>query len=114
MIFAQNQPFDGKAGDSRLLCQHISSDLLEDRLRWRIRIELFRVIFVVDIVANSHKLSTIIGTCKKDDGDSKDFGVWDSVGVRRVGFEEEFVDTDGYWADKKGVKLLIVLVPEYC
>ncbi len=99
--YAKHQPFDCKTGDSWLLCEYVSSDLLEDGLCWRIRIELLGVILVIDIVPDSHKFSAVVGTCKKDDGDTEDFGIWDSVGVGGVRFEDEFVDTDGYWTDEE-------------
>jgi len=104
-------PFDSESSDSWLLSKHVPSDTLNDRLGGRLRIKLLRIIFVVDVVANSYELSPIITACQEDDSDPKYLGSGDSFEVRRVSFEDELVHADRNGSDKKRVKLLVMLRP---
>lgn len=104
-------PFDSESRDSWLLSKHVPSDALNDRLGGRLGIKLLRIIFVVDVVANSYELSPVVTACQEDDSDSKYFGSGDPFEVRRVSFEDELVHADGNGSDKKRVKLLVMLRP---
>ena len=104
------KPFDSESGDSWLFSEDVSSDLLENGLGWRISIELLRVIFVVDIVSDSNKLSAVVGTGEEDDGDAEDFSIWDALCVRWVGLEDELVDANWDGADEEGVELLVMFI----
>ena len=108
----KNIPFDGKSSDSRLLSEDVSSDLLEDGFGWRISIELFGIVLIVDIVSNSYELSAVVGAGKEDDGDAEDLSIWNALGVRWVGFEDKLVDADWDGADEEGIKLLVMLIAE--
>jgi hypothetical protein len=110
----QQLPFDGKSSDSWLLSENISPDLLKDGFGWWVGIKLFRVVLVVDIVSNSYELSTIVGTGKEDDGDAENLCVWDALGVRWVGFEDELIDTDWDGADEEGIELLVMFIAGSC
>ena len=110
----KNIPLDRKSSDSRLLREDVSSDLLEDRLGWRISIELFGIVLIVNIVSNSYELSAVVGAGKEDDGDAEDLSIWNALGVRWVGFEDELVDADWDRANEQGIKLLVMLIAGRC
>jgi hypothetical protein len=59
-----NLPFDSETGNSWLLRENIAADLLKDWLGWGIGVELLRVILIVDVVADSNELTTVIGAGK--------------------------------------------------
>ena len=71
-------------------------------------VELFCVVFIVDIVANAYELSSVVGTCEKNDSDAQDFGGWEAGKIGRIGFEDELVDSDWDRADKESVELLVM------
>lgn len=105
-----NVPFNSKAGDSWLLCKNISSDLLKNRLCRGISVELIRIIFIVDIVSDSYELPVVVGTGEKNNGDSKDFSIWDTTGIGWIGLEDELVDTNRDRTDEERVEFLIMLI----
>jgi hypothetical protein len=76
-------------------------------LGWLV-LQLRRVVFVAHIVSDTHKLATIVGTCKQNDGNAQDFGRRKFGNIRGVGLEEKLVDSDRDRADKQVVKFLIV------
>jgi hypothetical protein len=108
---AQYSPFDGEAGHTGLLSEDVASHPLNDRLRGGLSIELLRIVLIVDVVSNSHKLASVVGARKEHDGDAQNVGVGDASSVGGLSFEEELVDSHGDGADEKGVQFLVVLVP---
>ena len=94
-------PFDGKACHTRLLSKHIAPDTLDVGFAWRLSIELLRVIFIIDVVSDTDEFSVVVTAREEDHSDTQDLRVGDALQVRRVGFEDELVDT--YWdgADEK-------------
>lgn len=110
MCCCLNLPLDSETGNSGLLCEDISTDLLEDRLGWWVGIELLRIVLIVDIVSDTNELSAIVGAGKEDDGDTQDLGIWNTAGVWWVGLEDELVYTNGNRTDKEGVEFLIMLI----
>jgi len=103
------EPLDSETSHSRLLCQDVPPDLLDDGLGWRIGNESFIRIFVVDIVTNTDKFAVVISTGQEDDGDTNDFSVGNLGQVGSICFEEELVDADWDWAHEESVKYLIML-----
>lgn len=96
-------PFDSEAGHSWFLGEDVSLHSLNDRLRRWLSVELIRVVLVVDVVSDAHKLAAIVGAGEEDDRNAKNIGVGDASGVGSLGLEDEFVDSDRNGADKKGV-----------
>jgi hypothetical protein len=88
-------PLDREPGHSRLLSKNASPHLLHDRLRRRFVNESLVCVFVVDIVAHTDELTTVVGAGKEDDCDAEDLGTGDTVGVWWIGFEDELVDAYG-------------------
>jgi len=105
-----NLPLDSEAGNSWLLGEDVAADLLEDWLGWGIGVELLRVILVVDIVADSNELATVIGAGEEDDGDTEDLSIRDSGGVWCTGLEDELVDANWDGANEEGIELLVMLI----
>ena len=65
---------------------------------------LFRsrvVVLVVDIVANTDELAIIVRAGKEDDSNANDVGWWNAGSIRSGALEDELVDADWDWADKK-------------
>ncbi len=107
-MFPIDSPFDRESCDSWLFSKHVSPYSLNDRLRRRLGVELFRVVLVVHIVANTNELPPVIAAGKKYDCDSKDFGSGDTFEVRSVRFEDELVDPYWDWTNEEGVEFLIM------
>ena len=84
-------PFDGKPRHSGLLCQDVPLHLLYDWLAWRLCIQCFVCVLVVNIVADADELASIIAAGEEDDGNAQDFGAGQTGEIGRVSFEEEFV-----------------------
>lgn len=105
-----NIPFDSKPSNSRLLCENVSSYAVEIWFRWRVGVELFGVVLIVDVVSYSDEFSIIVGTSEEDDGDAKDLRIGNTFGVWGIGLENELVYTDRYRANEKGVEFLIMLI----
>jgi len=99
-----NLPLDSEAGNSWLLGEDVAADLLEDWLGWGIGVELLRVILVVDIVADSNELATVIGAGEED------LSIRDSGGVWCTGLEDELVDANWDGANEEGIELLVMLI----
>lgn len=96
-------PFDSETGHTWLLCEDVSLYSLNDRLRRWLSVELIRVVLVVDVVSDAHKLAAIVGAGQEDDRHAKDISVGDASGVGSLGLEDEFVDSDRNGTDKKRV-----------
>mgnify|MGYP004190036849 CR=1 FL=1 len=105
-----NIPLDSKSGDSRLLCENVTADLLKNWLGWGVGIELLRIIFIVDVVSDTNKLSAIVGAGKEDNGDTKNFGIWNATGIGWVGLEKELVYANWNGTNEEGVEFLVVLI----
>jgi hypothetical protein len=105
-----NQPFDGESRNPRLLCQDITTNPLDDGLRGRLSAQLLRVVFVVDIVANSDELAAIVGAGKENHGNTEDVGIGNTLSIRGVRLEGELAHADGNRADEERVEFLVVLV----
>ena len=103
-------PLDGKPGHTRLLCQDIASYALNNGLGRRLRVELLRVVLVVDVVSHSNKLATVVCTCQEDDSHTKDVGIGDARRAGGLGLEDKLVDANGNRPDEEGVELLVVLI----
>jgi hypothetical protein len=101
-------PLDGEAGHTGLLSEDIAANALNDGLGWRLRSQLLGVVLVVDIVANTDELTTVIAAGQEDDSDTQDFGGGDALQVGRIGLEDEFVHTDGDGADQEGIEFLVI------
>ena len=107
-------PFDSESCYTGLLCQYVPSHAVDVWLgRW-FSIELFRVVFVVDIVTNSDELSTIVAACKKNDCDTEDLRRRDASEVWGIGFEYELIHSNGNGPDEKGIELLVMLRSTGC
>ena len=102
-------PLNRKPSDSWLLSKDISSDSLNDGLSWGLGIQLVRIVFVVDVVADSDELPSVVAASQKDDSDAEDFGSWYPFEVWRVGFEDELVHAYRDGSHEERVKLLIML-----
>jgi len=83
--------------------------MLDDGFRGRLRVQLFGVVLIVNIVANADKFSIIVAACKEDDGNTEDFGSRDALQIGWVGLEDEFVHAYRDGAHEERVELLIVL-----
>ena len=94
-------PLDSKPGDPRLLSKDVPPDTLELDLLGGIRVHLFVVILVVDIVADTDELPGIVGTDEKDDGGAEDFGGGDTGRIWRVRDKLELVYADGNRPDEQ-------------
>ncbi len=101
-------PLDCKSCNSGLLGQHIPPHPLHDRFDGRLGVQLVRVVLVVDIVTHTHEFPPVVTAGQQYDCDAQDFGCRDAFQVGGVGFEDEFVDADGNWADEEGVEFLIM------
>lgn len=101
-------PLDSKSSHARLLCKDVPPHAVDVWLGGRLCIELFRVVFIVDVVANSDKLSAIVATCEEDDCDTENLGCGDAAEIGWVGFEYELVYADGDWPDEEGIELLVM------
>lgn len=84
--------------------------MVDLRLGRRVGVELVRVVFVVDIVANAHKLAAVVRARQQNDRHAQNLGIGDALDIWRVGLENKLVDADGDGADKQRVELLVVLV----
>ena len=84
-------PFDSESSDTRLLGEHVSPHAVNVWFGGGFSIELFGVVFVVDVVADSDEFSAIVAACEEDDGDAQDLGCRDASEVWGVGFEYELV-----------------------
>lgn len=105
-------PLDVEPGDTGLFGQHAALDSVGEDLCRGLGIQLLRVVFVVDVVANTDKFSAVVGACEENDGDAEDVGVGDLGAVWGIGLEEELVDADGDRPDKERFELLIILVAD--
>jgi hypothetical protein len=104
-----NIPLDSEAGHTGLLGQDIAADALNDGLGWGLCGQLLGVVLVVDIVADTDELTTIVATGQEDDSDTQDLGGGDTLQIGGVGLKDELIHADRDWADKEGVEFLIVL-----
>ena len=102
-------PFDGKSSHTRLFCQHVPPHAVDVWLGRGLRIELLRVVLVVDVIANSDELSAIVAACEENDSDAENLGGRDASEVWGVGFEYELVHTDRNGPDKERIELLVML-----
>ena len=102
-------PLDSESGHTRLLCKHVPPHAVNVWLRGGFSVELFGVVFIVDVVANPDKLSAIVAACEEDDGDAENLGCRDASEVWGVGFEYEFVHADGDGPDEERIELLVML-----
>ena len=102
-------PFDSKPSDTGFLCKHVPPHAVNVWLGRGLRIELFRVVFVVDIVAHSDEFSAIVATCEEDDSDAENLGCRDPSEVWGISFKYELVDADGNRTDEERIKLLVML-----
>ena len=107
-------PLNGESSHSGLLSQDVSLHALNDRLGGGLSVQLFGVIFVVDIVADANEFTSIVSAGQKNDSDAEDFSVGNARGIRSVGLKDEFVDADRDRADEKGVEFLVVLIAGKC
>lgn len=114
MIKKKYLPLDGETSHTGLLGKDITLHSLDDGLGRGLCVELLRVVLVVDIVSNPNKLASVVGAGQEHDRDTQNIGVGDASSVGSLSLEEEFVDSDGDWADEKGVELLVILVPVTC
>jgi len=80
-------PFDGKAGDTRLLSQNAPPDLLDDGLSWRLERESLICVLVVHIVADAHKLAVLIAAAEKNDSHANDLAIGDAREIWRTSTE---------------------------
>lgn len=92
-------PLDGEAGYARLLSKDVSLNSVDNGLCRGLGVELLRIVLIVDIVANTHKLTTIVGTCQENDSNAQNVCFGDAGRVGGVRFEDELVDTDRDGAD---------------
>lgn len=77
----------------------------------RIRIQLFGVVLIVDVVAHANELAVVVRAGQKDDRNTQNFGIGNTGCVGWVGLEDELVDANGNGAYEERVEFLIVLVP---
>lgn len=94
-------PFDRKSRHSRFFGQNAPSYLLDDGLCWRICVESFIGIFVVDIVPNANEFAVVVRAGEQDDSDAHDLRVRNLGKVGCICFEQEFVDTNWDRSDEK-------------
>ena len=102
-------PFDSKSGHTRFLCQDVPPHTVDIWLGGGLSIELFRVVFIVDVVANSNELSAIVAACEEDDSNAENLGCRNASEIWGVGFEYEFVHADGDGPDEERIELLVML-----
>ena len=102
-------PFDSKSSDTRFLREHVSPYAVDVWLCGRFSIELFGVVFIVDVIANSDELSAIVATCEEYDSDAENLGCRDPSEVWGIGFEYELVHADGNGPNEQRIKLLVML-----
>lgn len=103
-------PLDGKSRDSWLLSQNVAADLLNDGLWGRIINELLALVLVVDVVANAHKFATVVGARQQYHRDAQKLVDRDALCVRRLGLEDELIDTNRDGANEEGVEFLVVII----
>lgn len=60
LICGYNLPLDGEPGNTWLIGQDVSANLLDDRLGRRIGIQLFCLVLIVDVVSNSNELAAVV------------------------------------------------------
>ena len=102
-------PFDGKSSHTRLLRQYVSPHAVDVWLGWGLGIQLFRIVFVVDVVANSDELPAIVAACEENDCDAEYFGCRDASEIGGISFEYELVYTDGNGPNEERIELLVML-----
>lgn len=102
-------PFNSKSSYTGLLCKHVPPHAVDVWFGGGFSVELFRVVFIVDVVANSDELSAIIAACEEDDCNTEDFGCRDAPEVWGIGFEYELVHADGDGPNEEGIELLVML-----
>ena len=102
-------PFDSKSCHTRLLCKHVPPHAVDVWFGWGLSVELFRVVLIVDVVANSDELSAVVAACEEDDCDAEDLGCRDASEVRRICFEYKLVHADGDGPNEEGIELLVML-----
>lgn len=107
-------PLDCKSGNTGLLCQHVSLHTLDNGLGRGLSGQFLRVIFIVDIVADTDELASVVGAGQENHSDTDNFGIGNARDVRGIGRENELVDADGDGADEKRVEFLVVLIAEKC
>ena len=107
-------PLNGESSHSGLLGQDVSLHTLNDRLGGGLSVQLFGVIFVVDIVTDANEFTSIVGAGQKNDSDTEDFSVGNARGIRSVSLKDKFVDADRDRADEKRVEFLVVLIAGKC
>ena len=93
-------PFDSKACDTRFFSEHVATDTLDINFGRGLGIHLFRVIFVVDVVSNANEFPIVVAARQEDHSNAQNLGIRDTLQVRRVGFEYEFVDSHRYGTDE--------------
>lgn len=103
-------PLDGESGDTGLLREDVALHALDDGLGRGLRVELLRVVLIVDVVSHSHKLAAVVGTGQKDDSNTEDVGIGDARRAGSLGLEDKLIDADGDGPDEEGVELLVILV----
>jgi len=53
-------PLDRKASDPGLFGKDVSPHTVHDGLGWRLGVEFFRIVLVIDVVADSYELPAIV------------------------------------------------------
>jgi hypothetical protein len=102
-------PLDGEPSNSGLLVQDVTDDPLEDGLAGGLVVHLGGVVLVVHVVADTDKLTAVVGTGEEEDGDAHDLGDGKLGHIRGVGLEEELVDTDGDGTNEQVTELLVII-----
>lgn len=105
-----NIPFDGKAGDPRLLGENVALDPLDDGLSGGLGAQLFRIVLIVHVVANSHEFAAVVGTGEEDHGDAENIRVGNPLRIGRLCLERELAHTDGDRSHEQGIEFLIILI----
>lgn len=63
-------PFDSKSSDPWLLGQDMPLHPLDHRLVRRLVVQLWGIVFIIDVIANADKFPVVIAAGKEDDSDA--------------------------------------------
>lgn len=121
-------PLDREARDAGLICKHAANDARHVRGLRRIVAQFLRVVLVVHVIADAHKLAASVEARDEQHGDAEQvlsrnlarvrrirlMGKVVSVGLRSKArstyLEGELIVTDRDGADENGFELLVVPV----
>jgi hypothetical protein len=102
-------PLDRESCHTRLLSEDAAAHLFDDGFGGWLSVELHGLVFIIDIVSNTHEFATIVRACQQDNCYAQYLGGRYLVEVRRVGLEGELVHADRDGPDKERVEFLIMV-----